>query len=101
MITFEAVLWRVPGSAGWTFVTVPESLAPPAAGLWGRTPVHAEVDGRAWATSLWRDRSGLTLLPVPAACAAPDSPASASRCASWCAVAEGGQPPDSVSRRAS
>jgi hypothetical protein len=27
--------------------------------------VHATVDGRAWATSVWRDREHGTLLPVP------------------------------------
>lgn len=40
-------------------------LAPPVTDGWGRTPVEATVDGRAWKTSVWRERSGRTLLPVP------------------------------------
>ena len=27
--------------------------------------MHATVDGRAWETSVWRDRAHGTLLPVP------------------------------------
>ena len=32
---------------------------------WGRTPVTATVDGRAWDTSVWRDKKHGTLLAVP------------------------------------
>ena len=42
-----------------------DAHAPPATHAWGRTPVDATVDGRAWATSVWRDRAHGTLLPVP------------------------------------
>jgi hypothetical protein len=34
---------------------------------WGRTPVHARVDGQGWETSVWRDKKLGTLLPVPKA----------------------------------
>ena len=47
------------------FARIPDAHAPPATHAWGRTPVDATVDGRAWATSVWRDRAHGTLLPVP------------------------------------
>lgn len=62
---FRARLWRYPGPGGWTFARIPEKHAPPATHGWGRTPVHATVDGQSWATSVWRDRQHGTLLPVP------------------------------------
>lgn len=66
-VEFTAVLFRVPGKGGWTFLTVPGKHAPHATLAWGRTPVNATVDGRRWKTSVWRERSGRTLLPVPKA----------------------------------
>lgn len=66
-VEFQANLWRHPVSGGWTFVTVPEEHAPSAAYAWGRTPVMAEVDGQAWKTSVWREKSGRTLLAIPRA----------------------------------
>lgn len=62
---FTATLFRYPGPGGWTFVPVPEEFAPPVTHGWGRTPVRATVDGRSWETSVWRDRTHGTLLPVP------------------------------------
>ena len=62
---FTATLFRVPGKGGWTFATIPERHAPSARQAWGRTPVVATVDGHRWRTSVWRERSGRTLLPVP------------------------------------
>ena len=64
---FTATLFRVPGPGGWTFAVVPERHAPPVMHAWGRTPVVATVDGHRWRTSVWRERSGRTLLPVPKA----------------------------------
>lgn len=64
-VEFESLLFRVAGKGGWTFATVPEHCAPQATEAWGRTPVIATVDGREWRTSVWRERSGRTLLPVP------------------------------------
>jgi hypothetical protein len=66
-VNFSARLFRYPGKGGWTFVTVPEDMAPPVAAAWGRTPVGATVDGYDWNTSVWREKSGRTLLAVPKA----------------------------------
>ena len=65
--SFRAKLWRYPGKGGWHFVTLPERLAPAVTHGWGRTPVRATVDGHEWKTSVWRERSGRTLLAVPKA----------------------------------
>lgn len=62
---FTTKLWQMPGKGGWTFATVPARLAPSATLAWGRVPVMATVDGRRWKTSVWREKSGRTLLPVP------------------------------------
>jgi hypothetical protein len=66
-VEFSAVLFRAEGKGGWTFAPVPEQLAPSVTEAWGRTSVVATVDGRSWRTSVWRERSGRTLLPVPKA----------------------------------
>jgi hypothetical protein len=62
---FRAKLFRYAGKGGWTFAPVPKKLAPPVTHGWGRTPVCATVDGYVWSTSVWRDKTGRTLLPVP------------------------------------
>lgn len=62
---FTGELFTYPGKGGWTFVAVPERWAPPVTEGWGRTPVRATVDGTSWDTSVWREASGRTLLPVP------------------------------------
>ena len=62
---FSARLFRYPGEGGWTFVTVPERHAPQVTHAWGRTPVVATVDSYEWKTSVWRGKSGRTLLAVP------------------------------------
>jgi hypothetical protein len=62
---FEATMFTHPGPGGWTFVVVPPESAPHVTHAWGRTPVTATVDGFAWATSVWREKSGRTLLGVP------------------------------------
>ena len=54
-----------PGVGGWTFAPVPAQFAPPFKLAWGRTPVVATVDGKKWKTSVWTDRNGCVLLPVP------------------------------------
>jgi hypothetical protein len=64
-VAFTATLFRVPGKGGWTFAPVPERHAPSRAHAWGRTPVIAVVDGHRWRTSVWREKSGRTLLAVP------------------------------------
>ena len=62
---FTATLFRVPGKGGWTFAPVPERHAPSAKRAWGRIPVTATIDGHRWRTSVWREKSGRTLLAVP------------------------------------
>lgn len=62
---FNAKMFRYPGKGGWTFVTVPERFAPPVTHGWGRTPVMAKVDEYEWKTSVWREKSGRTLLAIP------------------------------------
>ncbi len=62
---FSTTLFRYPGKGGWTFAPVPDAHAPPATHGWGRTPVVATVDGTTWRTSVWRDKTHGTLLPVP------------------------------------
>jgi hypothetical protein len=63
--TFTTKLWQMPGKGGWTFATVPPKHAPSSTLAWGRVPVMATVDGKRWKTSVWREKSGRTLLPVP------------------------------------
>lgn len=62
---FEAELFQWEGPAAWMFVRVPDDRAPDFAGAFGRVPVHATVDGVAWPTSVWRDKSHGWLLAVP------------------------------------
>jgi Domain of unknown function (DUF1905) len=66
-VEFSSALFHTGGKGGWTFATVPEDLAPSVTEAWGRTPVVATVDGETWRTSVWRERSGRTLLAVPKA----------------------------------
>jgi hypothetical protein len=63
--SFRAKLIKWPGAAAWHFAEVPEKHAPLATHAWGRTPVVAVVDGHEWKTSVWREKSGRTLLAVP------------------------------------
>ena len=65
--TFVATLWQYPGKGGWVFAPVPDKYAPSVTHAWGRTPVRATVDGQTWKTSVWREKSGRTLLAVPKA----------------------------------
>ncbi len=66
-VSFRARLFKYPGKGGWHFAPVPAKYAPPVTHGWGRTPVRAEVDGKCWTTSVWRDQEGTrTLLAVPA-----------------------------------
>ncbi|HVG44818.1 MAG TPA: DUF1905 domain-containing protein [Longimicrobium sp.] len=64
-VEFISSLFKYPGAGGWTFATVPEEHAPSVTLAWGRAPVVASVDGYEWKTSVWREKSGRTLLAVP------------------------------------
>ncbi len=61
---FTTTLWKYPGG-NWVFAKVPDEFAPPVTHGWGRTPVVATVDGHKWKTSVWRGKTGQTLLAVP------------------------------------
>jgi len=64
---FRTTLFRYAGKGAWFFARIPKKQAPPVTRPWGRTPVHAVVDGVAWKTSIWRDsKSDGSLLAVPA-----------------------------------
>jgi hypothetical protein len=63
---FKSRLFKYPGKGGWTFAPVPKRYAPPVMQGWGRSSVVAVVDGTRWKTSVWREKSGRVLLPVPA-----------------------------------
>ena len=62
---FTAKLFKWSGASAWHFVVVPEKHAPLVTHGWGRTPVLAVVDGQEWKTSVWKEKSGRTLLAVP------------------------------------
>jgi hypothetical protein len=63
--TFRGKLFKWSGPSAWHFVVVPDKHAPLATHGWGRTPVLAVVDGQEWKTSVWKEKSGRTLLAVP------------------------------------
>ena len=63
--SFRAKLFKYSGASAWHFAVVPEQHAPLATHAWGRTPVTAVVDGHEWKTSVWKEKSGRTLLAVP------------------------------------
>ena len=60
----ECALVRHAG--GWTFALLPPEANLPAGRGWGMVPVIARLNGRTWATSVWRQADG-DFLPVPAA----------------------------------
>lgn len=62
---FSATLFTTAGKGAWTFAPIPPVLAPPVTGAWGMTPVIARVDGREWKTTVWKDKTQRSLLPVP------------------------------------
>lgn len=64
---FSSTLFRIHEPGGWVFAPVPDEFAPVTAGAWGRIPVIATVDGETWKTSVWREKSGRTLLAAPKA----------------------------------
>jgi hypothetical protein len=77
MITFTSELWLWSGEGGsWHFVTVPpeeaveirlESAASGARRGFGSVRVEATVNGVAWKTSIFPQKSGGYILPVRAA----------------------------------
>ena len=49
----------------WTFIALPETLDFEATNAFGRTPIIAEIEGKSWSTSLWRESSGESYIAVP------------------------------------
>ena len=62
---FTTTLYRHEAPGGWVFAPIPAEHAPPTTHPWGRTPVRATVDGKAWDTSVWRATGGGSVLAVP------------------------------------
>ena len=60
--TFSAVLINL---GSWRVAYLPESIAVEAVREFGRTPVIAQCCSQKWKTSLWRDKEGKTMLPIP------------------------------------
>jgi hypothetical protein len=77
MITVTSILWLWSGEGGsWHFVTVPAEeaveirLESAASGIrrgFGSVRVRASINGVAWTTSIFPQKSGGYLLPVKAA----------------------------------
>ncbi len=51
--------------SSWRVAPLPEYIELEAVREFGRTPVVAECCGKKWATSLWTDKTGKTMLPIP------------------------------------
>jgi hypothetical protein len=49
----------------WTIAPLPKSFIIEAVQSFGRTPVIATLNGKEWATSLWTEKSGETMIAVP------------------------------------
>jgi len=64
-VKFSSKLFRVPGKGGWTFAPVPKKYLPRKSAAWGRYSVTAVVDVTEWKTSIWKEKNGRGLLPVP------------------------------------
>ena len=60
--TFSAVLINI---SSWRVAPLPEYIELEAVREFGRTPVNAKCCGKKWATSLWTDKNGKTMLPIP------------------------------------
>lgn len=58
-------MYRHPGPGTWILLRLPPKLTPKVTHAWGRTPVHATVDGFEWKTSVWRSKDGRAILAVP------------------------------------
>lgn len=63
--SFTTILFKSGGKGAWTFAKLPKSLDFEATEAFGRTPVIATFEGREWKTSLWREKSGDTLIALP------------------------------------
>jgi len=60
--SFSAVLVNL---GSWRVAYLPESIVLEAVREFGRTPVIAQCCLQEWKTSLWTDKDGKTMLPIP------------------------------------
>jgi len=64
--TFEGPLFTwTTERATWYFIEVPTSITLPVTHGWGRTPVIVKENTHQFTTSVWREKSGRTIMPVP------------------------------------
>lgn len=49
----------------WIIAPLPESFVIEAVHPFGRTPVIATLGDKTWSTSLWTEKSGITMIAVP------------------------------------
>jgi len=59
---FSAILYRL---ASWVVAPLPKEFEIEAVHPFGRTPVIATLGQKTWKTSLWTDKNGATMLPLP------------------------------------
>ncbi len=70
--TFTTPIWLWSGKGAWHFITVPQDISATIKTLtqrrgFGSVRVTAEINGRAWKTSIFPDaKSGCYFLPVKA-----------------------------------
>jgi hypothetical protein len=69
--SFDALLWKWQGDAGWHFISLPEDVAdeiedhPGPRGGFGSIRVRMRVGATTWTTSLFPDKKrGTLILPV-------------------------------------
>lgn len=60
--TFNSTLTKL---QAWTIAALPKNFVIEAVHPFGRTPVIAWIDDKEWATSLWTEKSGETMIAVP------------------------------------
>ena len=60
--TFTAVLYKL---ESWVVAPLPSDSDIEAVHSFGRTPVIAMLGEKSWKTSLWTDKEGATMLPLP------------------------------------
>jgi len=61
-VTFTAILQKL---ESWIVAPLPSTYEIEAVHPFGRTPVIATLGDKSWKTSLWTDKEGTTMLPLP------------------------------------
>jgi len=60
--TFSTILYKL---ESWVVAPLPDGFEIEAVHPFGRTPVIATLGETSWKTSLWTDKEGATMLPLP------------------------------------